>query len=187
MTEESPKRRRWFQFRLRALLVAILVLSLPLSWFAWKMEEARRQRKAVAELRDHGGRVLYDWASHGRPVTSWPRTLLGDDYFDKVHYAELVGPQATDARLEHFVESLPDLQHVLLEGPQVTDAGLEHLQKLTDLEGLLLLTPHQVTDAGLEPFTDLTKLRRLSLWKCPVTPLGVRRLQALLPSCKIEY
>ncbi len=36
----DQKRRRWLQFRLRTLLIAILVLSLPLSWFAARMERA---------------------------------------------------------------------------------------------------------------------------------------------------
>ena len=33
MTTTPPKRRRWLQFRLRALLIAVLVLSVPLQWF----------------------------------------------------------------------------------------------------------------------------------------------------------
>lgn len=51
----NTQRLRWFQFRLRTLLVAILLLSLPLSWFGWRLEEARRQRKAVEAIRQMGG------------------------------------------------------------------------------------------------------------------------------------
>lgn len=61
MTDESPKRRRWFQFRLRTLLIAALVLSLPLSWFAWRMEKAKRQREAVQAIEKLGGEAYYDW------------------------------------------------------------------------------------------------------------------------------
>ena len=47
MNEVVRPKRRFLQFRLRTLLIAVLVLSLPLSWFAVKMERARRQREAV--------------------------------------------------------------------------------------------------------------------------------------------
>ncbi len=59
MTTEPPK-RRWLQFRLRTLLIAVLVLSLPLSWFAWRMEKARKQREAVEVIRGTGGYTIYD-------------------------------------------------------------------------------------------------------------------------------
>ncbi len=56
-----PERCRWFQFSLRTLLVAALVLSLPLSWFATRMARATKQRAAVEEIERLGGVTLYDW------------------------------------------------------------------------------------------------------------------------------
>ena len=60
MTAQA-KRRRWFQFRLRTLLTAVLVLSLPLSCFAVRMDRARRQREAVEAIKHIGGEVWYDY------------------------------------------------------------------------------------------------------------------------------
>ena len=34
---DNPECRRWFQFSMRTILLAALVLSLPLSWFAARM------------------------------------------------------------------------------------------------------------------------------------------------------
>ena len=86
MTSTLPK-RRWFQFRLRTLLIAILVLSLPLSWFAMRMEKARRQREAVVAIRWLEGTAYYEWefkSGGTQPSSTWWRNVLGHDYFDKV-------------------------------------------------------------------------------------------------------
>ena len=44
--KNRPKRRtrRFLQFSLRALLVFVLLVSVGMSWFAVKLERARRQR-----------------------------------------------------------------------------------------------------------------------------------------------
>lgn len=45
MTTTKPT-RRFFQFKLRTLLVLVTLVSLGLGWFAIKLNEARRQREA---------------------------------------------------------------------------------------------------------------------------------------------
>ena len=61
--DDRPRksRRRLLRFSLRALLVFVLLLSVPLAWFAWKMERARKQREAVEWILGTGGEVLYDY------------------------------------------------------------------------------------------------------------------------------
>ena len=77
MTNDHPN-RRWFQFRLRTLLIVVLVLSLPLSWFAVRMERARRQRAAVEAVSELGAIVYYDWeidySLPGDPI--WPSPTI---------------------------------------------------------------------------------------------------------------
>ena len=86
MTDDRPKHRRWFQFRLRTLLIAVVVLSLPLSWFAVRMEQAKSQREIVEMIERRGGAVLYDSgiASGMRVMQSWLRGLFGNDFLDSV-------------------------------------------------------------------------------------------------------
>ena len=54
-TDESPTtssvhKLRWYQYSLRTLLIVMVLASFGLSWFAVKLQQARRQRAVVAEL-----------------------------------------------------------------------------------------------------------------------------------------
>jgi hypothetical protein len=86
-------RRRRFQFGVRSLLLFVVAVSVPLGWFAWEMEKARRQREAVERIVKAGGKVYFDyewdeWRGRirgGDPTTSaWLRRLFGDDFFRNV-------------------------------------------------------------------------------------------------------
>lgn len=168
MTTEPPK-RRWFQFRLRTLLIVVLVLSMPLSWFAWRMERARRQRAAVEAIEQVGGYVgynAYPIPPPGMvrvvptPKPSWLRNLLGIDFFENVVYVFLPNGDASDFDLEQF-KGLPNLRELRFKDPPVSVDELEHLR---EIEGLQILgLPQDVTSADVE------------------------RLQEALPNCKIDY
>ena len=214
MTIEHPKRRRHFQFTLRTLLVAILVLSLPLSWFAVRMEKAKKQREAVAAIERLHGTVAYDWSIvppgtvASKPASTWLRTLLGNDFFDKVVEVEFWDPWVTDADLKHL-EVLTDLQLLCIFSEHVTDAGLPHLENLTNLKTLSVLCDKttdtglehfhgltnlqtlclcgKVTDAGLEHLKVLVNLKRLRLRHSNVTKEGVENLQETMPNCVIDF
>jgi hypothetical protein len=54
-------RRRFFQFRLRTLFVLVAIAAVPCGMLAWKMEHKRRERAAVAAIRELGGTVHYDY------------------------------------------------------------------------------------------------------------------------------
>ena len=49
MTTTKPK-GRLVRFSLRTLFVFVVLLSVPLGWFAWEMQRARRQREAVERV-----------------------------------------------------------------------------------------------------------------------------------------
>jgi hypothetical protein len=51
----KPRTRRFLQFSLRTLLIFVLLVSIGMSWFAVKLERARRQREAVEVIRTGGG------------------------------------------------------------------------------------------------------------------------------------
>jgi len=54
---DKPRaRRRWYQYSLRTLLLVMLLASVGISWFAVKMQRARKQREAVEAIRGLGGR-----------------------------------------------------------------------------------------------------------------------------------
>ncbi len=185
MNERDKPKRRWYQFRLRTLLLAILVLSLPLSWFAWRMKQARRQKEAVAAIYELGGYMVYEGGPRIEPPSSLLRTLLGNEFFDKVEEVHLDRSEVTDTELGCLC-CLKDAKCLWLDSDNITDAGLEHLRGLTALEDLTIFSS-QITDAGLEHLKRLNNLTDLCVKGSKVTPEGVKKLQEALPNCKIEY
>ncbi len=175
MEETTKPKRRRFQFSLRTLLLAVLLLSLPLSWLATRMERARRQKEAVKAIQELGGSVIYNGNRlpggifpHGAPrvQTPWPSWLervLGEDFFWDAERVYWYGshPKVTDQRLV-YLKDLKNVREVCLQGTQVTDAGLEYLK----------------TFRGLE---------HLDLRGTQVTTEGVKKLREALPECYIVY
>jgi len=183
----KPRRRlRWYQLSLRTLLVVVLVASLGMSWFAVRMQRARKQREVVAAIVEMGGRVTYDYEFDASghyiphpepPGPAWLRKLLGDDFFTDVRSVRFLGTHVKAAELIHL-KGLTRLQRLYLSDTQVTDADLEHLKGLTNLH-TLCLDGTRVTDAGLECLKGLTQLQRLDLWATGVTDAGLEHLKGL--------
>ncbi len=191
MTTEKPK-RRWYQFSLRTLLVFVLLFSIGMSWFAVKLQPARRQRAAVQVIEELGGWVLYDgeleaFLSPKSGPPPWLKKLLGPDYFadvTQVYFYEGVDAKDFDALFERL-KQLPELRQLAIYNSPITDAELEHLKGMTSLERLSLVDAW-VTDAGLEHLKGLTKLELLQLRRTEVSDEGAEELRQALPNCKIE-
>ena len=132
----TPKpRRRWLQFSLRALIIVMLLASVAMSWAAVRMQ-ARKQKRAVEELRRLGG-VVYERQSDafGNPLPrkgmpAWLRNLLGDDFF-AADVEVIFSPCCTSSR-----------------------DGLKQLKGLMQVKRLIFETP--VTDADLVRWTPET-------------------------------
>ena len=66
---EPPKRkRRWFQFSLRSLLIVVVIVAIPCAWLGWKIDQKRRECEAVAAIIKAGGIVVYDYQKPSRKV-----------------------------------------------------------------------------------------------------------------------
>ncbi len=181
----DPTNRRRFRFSLRTLLIVVVLLSLPLGWFALKLRQAERQRQAVEAIREAGGYVSYDYEFSGQEPPSPARLtgLLGEDFFADVVYVNLDYPaKAGDVDLEQ-VETLTALSGLSLSRTQVTDEGLVHLKGLTKLESLGLWDT-QITDAGLAHLKGLAGLETLSLINTRITNAGLENLKGLT---KLEF
>ncbi|MCE9547087.1 MAG: hypothetical protein K8T25_16555 [Planctomycetia bacterium] len=184
-TTPKPK-RRWYQYRLRTLLIVTTIIAIALGWWSYR---ARQQREAVAILKGGDGVVRHDfhlpWTGKMNNPPQWPQWLenkVSCDYFESVILL-FCSPEVTDASLEK-IECLTALQELSLKGAKVTDAGLEHLNGLTSLRSLNLGRT-QVTDAGLEHLNGITSLQLLYLNDTQVTDAGVARLHKALPNCSI--
>ena len=169
MTEERPKRRRWFQFRLRTLIISVLLLSLPLSWFATRVEMARRQREAAEVIRQLGGEISYDWDI----IYSQHRSLMG-----------LREPNTLTWILRATLDKeFSDVVAVTLRDDP-PDADLAILKAFPNLRSLeVVCIP--VTDEGIRNIAGVTTLRSLLLDNTGITMAGVKKLGVALPGCGI--
>jgi WD40 repeat protein len=140
MPESEASARRWLRlprFSLRALLIAITLLSIVFAvlgtyWFHQYLE-----RKAIAGLRDGGAKVLLD------KTESATRVWLG-------------GPTWDDNRLIDAVPSLLRLRRLkeldIVEAP-ITDVGLKQLERVRHIK-LLYLHEIGATESAIQ---DLAK------------------------------
>jgi hypothetical protein len=210
MQDEPPKaeplkrKRRWFQFSLRTLMIVVTVFAIVGGWFGAKMARARRQQATVEAVRKSVGWVGYKYqvGPFGQlipnatpPNPAWLRKMLGDDFFadvisvgvntdrgaeiltqfDRLQFARLE-LYVTDAGMEH-VAGLSQLQGLDLGSSEVTDAGLHHIQRLSGLRRLTL--PPRVTDAGMRYLADLGQLQVLLVVGKSVTDAGLEHLKGL--------
>ena len=186
LTPLKPK-LRWYQFRLRTLMLGVFLASLAMSCFAVRMQRARQQDAAARELgKFEGTFIYYDCEVENRlgfgleekntprgPV--WLRGLLGDDFFNDVTRIDFGSPVVTDENLMHL-RAFPRLRHLLLDRTQVTDDGLRHLESLTCLE-LLSLNHLKITDEGLVHLRSLTGVQYLNLGETRVAGPGLANLE----------
>src|SRR5687768_7415220 len=111
-TIPPPPHRPWFQFRLRSLMVFMVIISIVLGAFGWRLQRARQQAKAVAILRRLEAGVSYEayvrfddlWSYDPNRDSSIPafiRQSLGDDFFDDADQVAIAEGQPTSA---HDVE-----------------------------------------------------------------------------------
>jgi hypothetical protein len=194
---DAPKRkRRWYQFSLRTLLIVMLVVSIPCALLGRKIERKRREREVLDAINKIGGQVHYDyerwsWSLAGTqkkepPGPGWLRALLGENFFCEVDEAHIVGVSSktkiTDADLSNLgLSSFPRLRSLTLKvnSLKITDAGLETIRDLTQIQELTLILPN-VTDSGLRNLRGLTQLERLTLWGTRITNAGLVNLRGMM-------
>ncbi|MBC8872532.1 MAG: hypothetical protein H8E44_24120 [Planctomycetes bacterium] len=166
------KKRRWYQFGLRTLLVLILVAGVGLGWLGVKVQQTRKHRAAVAKLQESGVTITFDddgWAK----TIDFPNSELTAD-----------APVLDVAIVP--LKDLPKLDELTLEQTRITDVGLEHLAGLKNLRVLDLsagfdqdLVFPDITDAGLAHLRDLTDLKELNLANTRVSDAGLEHLKGL--------
>ena len=186
---DPPKRkRRWFQFSLRTLLLFTVVCAIGCAWLARRVERKSKEREAVEAIVRLKGEVFYDYqlgaVEDVKPSgPAWLRKLLGENFFSEVDAAFLYDPDITDVELTNL-EGLTELQTCVVTGNKVTDAGLVNISGLTHLQ-MPRSSGDKITDAGLVNLRGLTQLQELDLRDTLVSDKGVNDLQKALPKCNI--
>ncbi len=94
-----------------------------------------------------------------------------------------VPEEIDDAQIAHL-ETLTNLNCLILECTQITDDAVAHLRNMKRLERLDIHKT-KVSDASLTYLMGLTKLRYLQLQGTKVSDNGLLQLKAALPKCEI--
>jgi len=135
---KAPLRRRWLQFRLRTLLLALLILPIGLGWLAQARSKSQQAWLNVEEIQKTGN--TFDvWDRHASP---WWQRSLGIDLPEDV--------------LELWIE-LHDIDE------QKQAQLLTRLHAFPHLKILAITNPCRSPDA-LRPLTHFQELEELTLW-----------------------
>jgi hypothetical protein len=203
---DPPKRkRRWFQFSLRTLLVSTIIIAVACGWLGKRIEQKRKDRETVAAIIKLGGIVTYDYQTEDLRANpsgpGWLRDMLGDNFFNEVDGVWLRNATDADAGVANLkgltqlrvlnlwktkigdgpllhVKELTQLQELNLEGTSVTDVGLPTLKGLTQLRGLSLART-RVSDTGLDHLKGLAQLQMLLLDNTTIGDAGLENLKGL--------
>jgi hypothetical protein len=165
--------KRFRQFRLLTLFVVMLLVCIPLSWFARRAARLRARAAAeqrVTELRGWVYRGGYDIRRN-----VWEDESLLD--------IGLLDTQVTDDDLKLF-QAFSDepVIHLDLMNTQIGDAGLAHLKSLKNVD-MLWLAGTRVTRAGIEAWDALPPdIRARVLAEQRLTELGGRFERTLVSS-----
>lgn len=140
---------RRFQFNLKALLVALMLVCL---WLGWTIERARKRGAAIDAILAVGGEVHYELGE--------PR--LDDRFYDDSHAAhfwpdvrglpvEIILPEDVelDPVIARHLQQAAPLQKLVISDA-IKDHALGHLVGLNDGCIVILLDPQYVSAEAIE-------------------------------------
>jgi len=203
----AGSRRRWFQFRLRTLLVLVTIAAVLLAILGQKIRQYNREQHVIAWVHAQGGHCWFQnqidsteqvsgnatWElwSHASTYTVYP----GQYDLKSTHSMQrepmswwrwkegpITGASITHSDLKDIspLNELPKLDELILTSTQVSD--LSPLVGAKQLR-ILNLTLTQVSD--LSPLVGLKNLEVVILYDAPVTDEQVETLKKALPTCMI--
>ena len=180
MSDQPPRKRRWFSFSLRAFLAGVFLIAIALGVLTHRWHRYQHQKATIASL----GHVEYYRDSR---LQWWRYLLTNEQLADDVRrvgaYGSLNERDLKSLRMFRRLEKLwlrsdsisditplaglTQLKTLYLLGTDVTD--ISALSKMTQLEELyILLTP--ISD--ITPLAGLTQLKLLYLYKTEVTDIS---------------
>ena len=110
----GTRKRRWFQFGTRTMLIAVFAISAVLGVVGHFVDQLRRERIAAFELEKLGLEV-------NKYLDGWRAYLFPALFVE----ADIPVSQVSDNDLVHL-DNLTRLRYLSLWGANVSDSGLQH-------------------------------------------------------------
>ncbi len=171
--QQLPKpKRRWFQLRLRTLLVLVTLASILIGCVSWELDQRRREKVAIAWVEKMGGSVSFEaFISRGLETSWWKKTK--DAWLGKrVAQVDLAPPFFNQSQED--VSDLSPLANGLqnLEALDLTYTGVSDLTPLAGMENLQRLHVGKTEVSDLSPLADMKNLEVLNFYSTPVNDLS---------------
>jgi hypothetical protein len=183
MTMPTPTRRRWFQFRLRTLLIVVAVVAVPLAWIAKERRQSVNERQIFAQLLSQdqsadavfaGSYDLWNDYTLGRSqgyLRDVARMALGErvlafwtpDSNDLSLVAEFTNLQKLEARSKKLRYLTPLIGQTKLLDLYLSDTGVDDLSPLSGLLNLRWLFFEKTEVSDLTPIAGLKQLTALRI------------------------
>ena len=159
--KQAPKpKRRWFQFRLRTLLVMVALAAGAFRWLdLWinrELDQRRREKATIAWIEGMSGSLFFDgneYDGYGQ-ISWWLKTK--DTWFGP-RVATVVLSQEEVSDISPLKE-LKSLEQIYLSGTSVTD-----LTPLAGFEGLWVLSIEDSKISDLSTLAGMNNVERLFL------------------------
>jgi hypothetical protein len=193
---QSP-RRRWFQWRLRTLLILMTCWAVLLALWRVYLEPIRRSQIAIERLAKL--QVPLTTEPAGPP---WLRRLLGEDHLQHIVAADFSArslqttfrgdPSKRFAELDMaLLERLPYLRKLDASYLRLHTTTLHSLARLKQIEflslnGVELVDSDAPQDELMRLATSLPELRRLSLCGLPISDASIDRLIPLRQLARLD-
>jgi Leucine-rich repeat (LRR) protein len=196
-TMKNPDKpsRTWFRFSIRAMMLLVVAVAIVLGW---QVNNARKQRAAVAAIQRAGGWVHYDYEFKSGKLTPgqspwapiWLRRMVGDELFHNVGQVSLVYDDSTGKRFDNGkvdacddllkqIAGLPGVKTLMLKETQATDEGMRQIGRMTGLEELYIWDARAVTDSGVAHLKSLRNLKAIHINGSNLTDLSLALLSSL--------
>ena len=167
-------KRRRYQYSLRTLMIFVTLCVISCSWFAVKMQQAKKQREMIETI-EKEGHLLADYDESSSPFLRLFAYLFGKDFCYGINNI-YVDDTATDADLKSLTEISCFIKLSSCRNVSITDDRLLNLQGLSNLKSLELIQNNNITDAGLVHLKSLGQLEELNLSWTKITDDGLKEL-----------
>jgi hypothetical protein len=189
-TRPASPRFSWFRYRLRTLLVLMLLASVGMSWLGVQLRTKRKEMATVTAILELGGRVGYDAPPVGggkrkanapSPVPQWAQRLLRGDIFARVASVGINGEDILVPGLK--VEYEASVNRGVKANSQAATAlgSLASCPDLTLLASLsrlqyLKLTHLRLGEQEVRQLTQIESLTHLVFNSCAIDEAGLKEL-----------